>query len=70
VQVRKVFFSEEKKQKTFMSLSRIFPEAYAIDAKVFWFFSSKKNCFAFLSARHMEHLRDRQNGVIEATDRL
>jgi hypothetical protein len=39
----KVFFSEEKKQKTFMSLSRIYPEARAQDVKVFWFFFSKKN---------------------------
>jgi hypothetical protein len=26
---RKIFFSEEKKQKTFMSLSRFYPPAYA-----------------------------------------
>jgi MFS family permease len=42
---RKDFFFEEKKQKTFMSLSRISPAAYAKDAKVFWFFFSKKNFF-------------------------
>jgi hypothetical protein len=40
----KVFFSEEKKQKTFTSLSRFFPAAYAQYIKVFWFFSSEKNC--------------------------
>jgi hypothetical protein len=42
------FFSEEKKQKTFMSLSRFSPAAYAIITKVFWFFFSKKNCFPAL----------------------
>jgi hypothetical protein len=41
----KVFFSEEKKQKTFRSLSRFSPAAYAKETKVFWFFFSKKNCF-------------------------
>jgi hypothetical protein len=44
---RKTFFSEEKKQKTFMSLSRFYPATYAKDIKVFWFFFSKKNCFLF-----------------------
>jgi hypothetical protein len=44
---KKAFFSEEKKQKTFMSLSRFSPAACAIIAKVFWFFSSEKNCFPF-----------------------
>ena len=28
-----------------MALSRIYPEARAQEAKVFWFFFSKKNCF-------------------------
>jgi hypothetical protein len=42
---RKVFFSEEKKQKTFASLSRFYPEARAQEAKVFWFFFPKKNSF-------------------------
>jgi hypothetical protein len=42
---RKVFFSEEKKQKTFMVLSRDYPAAYAIGIKVFCFFFSKKKCF-------------------------
>jgi len=39
------FFSEVKKQKTFMSLSRFSPATQAIITKVFWFFFSKKNCF-------------------------
>jgi hypothetical protein len=43
-----VFFSEEKKQKTFASLSRFSPATYAKDIKVFWFFSSEKNCFLLL----------------------
>jgi hypothetical protein len=40
---RKMFFSEEKNQKTFISsaLCRIYP--WAPEAKVFWFFSSEKN---------------------------
>jgi hypothetical protein len=31
------FYSEEKKQKTFMSLTRFSPAAYAQDARIFWF---------------------------------
>jgi hypothetical protein len=42
---KKAFFFEEKKQKTFKSLSRTSPAAYAEETKVFWFFFSKKNCF-------------------------
>jgi hypothetical protein len=42
---RKNFFSEEKKQKTFMSLSPIYPAAYAQETRVFWFFFQKKNGF-------------------------
>jgi hypothetical protein len=42
-----VFFSEEKKQKTFMSLSRIYPAACARTQK-FWFFFLEKNCFLAL----------------------
>ncbi len=41
----RIFFSEEKKQKTFMLLSQISPATYAKETKVFWFFFSKKNCF-------------------------
>jgi hypothetical protein len=49
---RKHFFSEEKKQKTFIppqlptivDLARIYPRAPEI--KVFWFFSSEKNILA------------------------
>jgi hypothetical protein len=44
--LRKLFFSEEKKQKTFMSLSRFYPAACARERKVFWFFFSKKNFFS------------------------
>jgi hypothetical protein len=44
----KVFFSEEKKQKTFMPLSRLHPAAHAQETKVFWFFFSKKNRFLLL----------------------
>jgi hypothetical protein len=45
IKVRKTFFSEEKKQKTFMSLSRFYPATGVIIIKVFWFFFSKKNFF-------------------------
>jgi hypothetical protein len=44
-QKRQLFFSEEKKQKTFSSLSRLYPAADNQETKVFWFFFSKKNCF-------------------------
>ncbi len=46
--VKEAFFSEEKKRKTFMSLSRFYPAKQATITKVFWFFFSKKNCFSFL----------------------
>jgi hypothetical protein len=39
---RKVFFSEEKKQKTSMSLSRFYPAAHTRIIKVFWFFFQKR----------------------------
>jgi hypothetical protein len=44
-QASKAFFSEEKKQKTFVSLSRFSSETHAIGTKVFWAFFSKKNFF-------------------------
>jgi hypothetical protein len=47
LKAREAFFSEEKKQKTFMSLSRFFPAAYAKETKVFWFFFSKKNALLY-----------------------
>jgi len=44
-EVRKVFFSEEKKQKTFIFwCSRHVPQR---GTKVFWFFFSKKNILIF-----------------------
>jgi hypothetical protein len=46
------FFSEEKKQKTFTSLSRFFLAARVELPKVFWFFFSKKNCFPALVLAH------------------
>jgi hypothetical protein len=46
--VRKVFFSVEKKQKTFASLSRFYPKAHAA-------FFSKKNRFP--DAGGHEHAR-------------
>jgi hypothetical protein len=53
---KEVFFSEEKKQKTFMSLSRFSLAAYARETKVFWFFFSKKNCF--LPTDDVSHRRE------------
>jgi hypothetical protein len=43
----KVFFSEEKKQKTFKRWRRSLRKSRAQRMKVFWFFFSKKN---FLSS--------------------
>ena len=45
----KVFFSEEKKQKTFGWLSRTLPVSRRQGATVFWFFFSKKNCLPCLA---------------------
>jgi hypothetical protein len=50
-EVRKMFFSEEKNQKTFIpplhpsfsAMTSIWPRAP--EAKVFWFFSSERNTF-------------------------
>ena len=44
----KDFFFEKKKQKTFPWLSQIFPETYAPETKVLWFFFSRKNCLPSL----------------------
>jgi hypothetical protein len=41
--VRKAFFFEKKKQKTFGYWIRLQPQAEAQGSKVFWFFFSKKN---------------------------
>ena len=46
----KVFFSEEKKQKTFLIQVLVPPERTATaPEKVFWFFSSEKNILPSLS---------------------
>jgi hypothetical protein len=45
---RKVFFSEEKKQKTFALWRGCSPGAARQSPKVFWFFFSKKNILSFL----------------------
>jgi lysophospholipase L1-like esterase len=45
-QVEKIFFSEEKKQKTFATLGTRWPGHVRQVAKVFWFFFSKKNILA------------------------
>jgi propanol-preferring alcohol dehydrogenase len=48
----RAFFSEEKKQKTFTSLSRTFLQHQPKEIEVFWFFFSKKN-FLLLKASQM-----------------
>jgi hypothetical protein len=48
---RKDFFSAEKKQKTFGSLSRLSPASRAKDAKVFWSFFQKRTSFSRLHYR-------------------
>jgi hypothetical protein len=50
-QSRKVFFSEEKKQKTFVSLGARQPGHVRQGTKVFWFFFSKKNVLRFMGRR-------------------
>jgi methionine-rich copper-binding protein CopC len=47
VKERKRFFLA-KEAKTFISLDTRVSNAYAIGAKVFWFFFSKKNCLPFV----------------------
>jgi LPS-assembly lipoprotein len=47
--VKKDFFFEKKKQKTFGHLAAASPAAYAIGSKVFWFFFSKNNIFLLLT---------------------
>ena len=46
MEIRKVFFFEKKKQKTFVRSGRAFPRSRSQDAKVFWFFFSEKNALA------------------------
>jgi hypothetical protein len=43
----KAFFFEKKKQKTFGTWRARWGNAAAKITKVFWFFSSEKNCFLF-----------------------
>jgi hypothetical protein len=43
--LRKVFFSEEKKQKTFIFWRCALRQGTLQEIKVFWFFFSKKNFF-------------------------
>jgi hypothetical protein len=56
-----MFFSEEKNQKTFIfcACGKIPAMASIVGvaerAKVFWFFSSEKNCFFYKAARHSRY---------------
>jgi hypothetical protein len=56
--LRNVFFSEEKKQKTFVTLGTRQPGHVREGTKVFWFFFSKKNSLSFLD-------RDQRDWVLE-----
>jgi hypothetical protein len=49
VKARKVFFSEEKEQKTFISFRGALRNVPLREAKVFWFLFSKKNMLALSS---------------------
>jgi hypothetical protein len=48
--VRKFFFFEKKKQKTFVLLATAFPERLSLESQKFWFLFKKKEplpcCFA------------------------
>jgi hypothetical protein len=57
LKVEKNFFSEEKKQKTFMSLSPFYPEVYAKHIKVFCLVCSKKKVFGFFFYVSVERAR-------------
>ncbi len=48
-QLRKAFFFEKKKQKTFGWLSQAYPSDVRLVIKVFWFFFSKKNILPFFA---------------------
>jgi len=48
-ETRKPFFSEEKKQKTFMRLSRFTPAAHAKSQKFFGSFFQKRTFFLIFS---------------------
>jgi hypothetical protein len=50
--VRKPFFFEKKKQKTFDFGVRRLAQRRDQKIKVFWFFFSKKNCFPVVFLRH------------------
>jgi len=47
---RNFFFSEEKKQKTFIFFGCVLRQHTLKETKVFWFFFSKKNCFLSLGS--------------------
>jgi hypothetical protein len=52
-----LFFAEEKKQKTFMSWSGVFPALYAQETKVFFFFSSEKKTLPAISGQRLSARR-------------
>jgi hypothetical protein len=53
-EARKVFFSEEKKQKTFIRLAQNVLMSARQRMKVFWFFFSKKNRLPVLSFHRVQ----------------
>jgi len=52
----KIFFSEEKKQKTFMSLSRLSPAVHAQETKSFLVLFFKKELLSCSGLPHMTRL--------------
>jgi hypothetical protein len=50
---RKAFFSEEKKQKTFMSLSRFYPAAFRQEQSFLGSFFQKKSAFLLANAIYL-----------------
>jgi hypothetical protein len=64
---RKIFFSEEKKQKTFMSLSRVYATARAIRRKSFLVLFFKKEllpCFFPCDSWSASDKQPRNDGVL------
>jgi hypothetical protein len=53
-QQRKQFFFEKKNQKTLTSGAYAAGQFRDSDIKVFWFFSSEKNCFRLLRRRRLD----------------
>ncbi len=78
MEVRKAFFFEKKKQKTFVPVAGTQPRApsrpaapasAATGTKVFWFFFSKKNCFLAFFFAAFPAAADQPAGFLETVHR-